>query len=56
MDYQQSWQGASTGAQSRLDFVRSVYIRRVDGFAVKLFVSLYNIFIALMNILGGRRR
>ena len=26
------------------------------GFALALFVSLYNIFIALMNILGGRRR
>jgi modulator of FtsH protease len=26
------------------------------GFALSLFVSLYNIFIALMNLLGGRRR
>jgi modulator of FtsH protease len=26
------------------------------GFALALFVSLYNIFIALMNLLGGRRR
>ena len=34
MDYQQSWQGASTGAQSRLDFVRSVYLWLVGGFAV----------------------
>ena len=34
MDYQQSWQGASTGAPSRLDFVRSVYLWLVGGFAV----------------------
>jgi modulator of FtsH protease len=26
------------------------------GFALSLFVSLYNIFISLMNLLGGRRR
>lgn len=26
------------------------------GFALSLFVSLYNIFLALMNLLGGRRR
>jgi modulator of FtsH protease len=34
MDYQQSWQGASTGAQSRVDFVRSVYLWLMGGFAV----------------------
>ena len=34
MDYQQSWQGASAGAQSRVDFVRSVYLWLMGGFAV----------------------
>ena len=34
MDYQQSWQGASTGAQSRIDFVRSVYLWLMGGFGV----------------------
>jgi len=34
MDLQQSWQGASEGTQSRLDFVRSVYLWLMGGFAV----------------------
>lgn len=34
MDLQQSWQGASAGTQSRLDFVRSVYLWLMGGFAV----------------------
>lgn len=48
MDYQQSWQGVSSQATSRLPFESS--------FALNLFVSLYNIFISLLNILGGGRR
>jgi len=50
MDYQQSWQGASTGAQSRVDFVR---LAASPATPIK---SLYNILISLMNLLGGRRR
>lgn len=50
MDYQQSWQGASAGAQSRADFVRLVTSRATPT------KSLYNILISLMNLLGGRRR
>ncbi len=34
MDLQQSWQGASTGTRSRLDFVRNVYLWLMGGFAV----------------------
>ena len=34
MDLQQSWQGASDRTQSRLDFVRSVYLWLMGGFAV----------------------
>ena len=34
MDLQQSWQGTSERAQSRLDFVRSVYLWLMGGFAV----------------------
>ncbi len=34
MDLQQSWQGASGQAQSRIDFVRSVYLWLMGGFAV----------------------
>jgi modulator of FtsH protease len=34
MDYQQSWQGAQSQAQSRLQFVRSVYLWLMAGFGV----------------------
>ena len=34
MDLQQPWQGTSTGTQSRLDFVRNVYLWLMGGFAV----------------------
>ncbi len=34
MDLQQSWQGTSTGTQSRIDFVRNVYLWLLAGFAV----------------------
>jgi modulator of FtsH protease len=34
MDLQQSWQGASDRTQSRVDFVRSVYLWLMGGFAV----------------------
>ena len=34
MDLPQSWQGASTGSRSRIDFVRSVYLWLMGGFAV----------------------
>lgn len=50
MDYQQSWQGASSGAQSRVDFVR------LTAPPVASTTSPYNILISLMNLLGGRRR
>ena len=36
MDYQQSWQGASSQAPSRLQFVRSVYLWLMAGFGVAL--------------------
>ena len=34
MDLQQPWQGTSTGTQSRIDFVRNVYLWLMGGFAV----------------------
>lgn len=34
MDYQQSWQGAQSGAQDRAGFVRQVYLWLLAGFAV----------------------
>lgn len=46
MDYQQSWQGASTGAQSRVDFVRSVYLWLMGGFGVAALGALSAPFIA----------
>jgi modulator of FtsH protease len=36
MDYQQSWQGVSSQAPSRLQFVRSVYLWLMAGFGVAL--------------------
>ena len=46
MDYQQSWQGASVGAQSRIDFVRSVYLWLMGGFAVAALGALSAPFVA----------
>ena len=36
MDYQQSWQGAQSGAVSRLQFVRQVYLWLMIGFGVAM--------------------
>ena len=57
MDYQQSWQGASTGAQSRLDFVRSVYLWLVGGFAVAALGALSAplVAMALVPVAGACR-
>ena len=54
MDYQQSWQGASTGAQSRVDFVRSVYLWLMGGFAVAALgaLSAQTIGEALFSVAG----
>jgi len=46
MDLQQSWQGASTGTQSRIDFVRSVYLWLMGGFAVAALGALSAPFVA----------
>src|SRR5690348_14174811 len=39
MDYQQSWQGVSSQAPSRLQFVRSVYLWLMAGFGVALLAA-----------------
>lgn len=55
MDYQSSWQGASTGAQSRIDFVRSVYLWLMGGFAVAALGALSAPFVAAALVpLAGR--
>lgn len=46
MDLQQSWQGASDGIQSRTDFVRSVYLWLMGGFAVAALGALSAPFVA----------
>jgi len=46
MDHQQSWQGASAGAQTRLDFVRSVYLWLMGGFAVAALGAISAPFVA----------
>jgi modulator of FtsH protease len=46
MDLQQSWQGASEGTQSRVDFVRSVYLWLMGGFAVAALGALSAPFVA----------
>ncbi len=46
MDLQQSWQGASEGTQSRIDFVRSVYLWLMGGFAVAALGALSAPFVA----------
>lgn len=40
MDYQQSWQGASSQAPSRLQFVRSVYLWLMAGFGVAFLAAM----------------
>ena len=55
MDYQQSWQGASTGAQSRIDFVRSVYLWLMGGFGVAALGALSAPFVAMALVpIAGR--
>jgi len=46
MEYQQSWQGASDGTRSRVDFVRSVYLWLMGGFAVAALGALSAPFVA----------
>jgi len=46
MDLQQSWQGASAGTRSRVDFVRSVYLWLMGGFAVAALGALSAPFVA----------
>src|SRR5450631_4533019 len=46
MDLKQSWQGAATGTQSRIDFVRSVYLWLMGGFAVAALGALSAPFVA----------
>lgn len=55
MDYQQSWQGAAPGAQTRIDFVRSVYLWLMGGFVVAALGALSAPFIAAALVpLAGR--
>jgi len=55
MEFQQSWQGASEGAKSRVDFVRSVYLWLMGGFAVAALGALSAPMIgrALISVAGG---
>lgn len=46
MEFQQSWQGTAQRAQSRLDFVRSVYLWLMGGFAVAALGALSAPFVA----------
>jgi modulator of FtsH protease len=55
MDLQQSWQGASTGTQSRLDFVRNIYLWLMGGFAVAALGALSAPFVAMALVpVAGR--
>ncbi len=55
MDYQQSWQEASTGIRSRADFVRSVYMWLMGGFAVAALGALSAPFVAMALVpVAGR--
>ncbi|WP_306590326.1 Bax inhibitor-1 family protein [Geothrix sp. 21YS21S-4] len=55
MDYQQSWQGASARTQSRVDFIRSVYLWLMGGFAVAALGALSAPFVAAALIpVAGR--
>ena len=55
MEFQQSWQGASDGAKARIDFVRSVYLWLMGGFAVAALGALSAPVIgrALISVAGG---
>jgi len=55
MDLQQSWQGASEGTRSRVDFVRNVYLWLMGGFGVAALGALSAPFIgqALISVAGG---
>jgi len=55
MEFQQSWQGASEGAKARVDFVRSVYLWLMGGFAVAALGALSAPLIgrALVAVAGG---
>ena len=55
MDLQQSWQGASEGTRARVDFVRSVYLWLMGGFAVAALGALSAPFVgrALISVAGG---
>ncbi|MBK8572553.1 MAG: Bax inhibitor-1 family protein [Geothrix sp.] len=55
MEFQQSWQGASEGAKARVDFVRSVYLWLMGGFAVAALGALSAPVIgrALISVAGG---
>jgi modulator of FtsH protease len=55
MDLQQSWQGTSAAAQSRLDFVRNVYLWLMGGFAVAALGALSAPFVAMALVpVAGR--
>lgn len=55
MEFQQSWQGASEGTRSRVDFVRSVYLWLMGGFAVAALgaLSARAVGEALISVAGG---
>ena len=55
MEFQQSWQGASEGAKARVDFVRSVYLWLMGGFAVAALGALSAPVIgrAFITVAGG---
>jgi modulator of FtsH protease len=46
MEYQQQWQGVSAGARDRVDFVRSVYLWLMGGFAIAALGALSAPFVA----------
>jgi len=55
MEFQQSWQGASEGTKSRVDFVRSVYLWLMGGFAVAALGALSAPLVAVALVpLAGR--
>jgi len=55
MDYQQSWQRSSGQVESRLDFVRSVYLWLMGGFGVAALGALSAPFIAAVLVpVAGR--
>ncbi len=55
MDLQQSWQGTSEGTRSRLDFVRSVYLWLMGGFAVAALGALSAPYVAMALVpVAGR--